>query len=355
VAAKRKRRKNAPGRRVARAASIAIFSVFVAVALLVGVLTFTTVLSPVSSNIHAPMVTVTVEPGWGPREISEMLERRHLIRKAIGFRLAIRFNHLSSIMQPGEYDLSPAMTPRQMAELMALGRTVSTTVTIPEGFTIGQIASRLAHDGLVNETSFLDLARHQGRSFHVRDFRPPNNDLEGYLYPDTYYVPKGMSEREIITMMLSAFRQQALYRNGGRLAKRGRAVPKIMILASLIEREAKVDKDRPLIAAALENRLNKNMPLQCDAALEYVMPEHKDRLYFKDYKVDSPYNTYLHQGLTPTPIGNPGWRSIDAALDPAPVDYLYYVARKDGSHAFAATFEDFKRLKAQLVSEGARA
>jgi len=146
-----------------------------------------------------------------------------------------------------------------------------------------------------------------------------------------------------------------LNRDVGALAKRGRSLEDIVTLASLVEKEAEIDKDRPLIAAALVNRLNRKMPLQCDAAFFYASPDHKRRLYFKDYKVDSPYNTYLHLGLTPTPIANPGWSSINAAMNPAAVNYLYYVARKDGSHAFAATFEDFKRIKAQLVAEGARA
>ena len=356
MASSRKRKRTGNGAvRVARAASIAVLGVCFAAALLVGMLAFTTLLSPLSRDVHARPVLVTVKRGWGPREIGNMLEKEHLIRKALGFRLAIRVNHMSSRMRAGQYELSPAMSPRQMAELISLGRTASTTVTVPEGFTVDQIASRLERQGLANRERFLKLARTEGRSFHVRDFTPPVDNLEGYLYPDTYFIPKAATERDIITMMLAAFRTQALNRDGGTLAKRGKSLEAIITLASLVEREAEVDKDRPLIAAALVNRLNRKMPLQCDASLEYAMPQHKDRLYFSDYKVDSPYNTYLHPGLTPTPISNPGWSSIDAALNPAPVNYLYYVARKDGSHAFAATFEDFKRIKAQLAAEGARA
>lgn len=341
--------------RITRAASVAVLGVFLAIALLVGMLVFTKLLAPVSKDVHAPAKLVTVQRGWGPREIGTMLEREHLIWKAAGFRLAIRLNHMSGKMRAGQYALSPAMSPRQMAEIIALGQTASTMVVVPEGFTVKQIAARLARAGLVNRERFLIQAKTKGRTFHVQDFTPPSDNLEGYLYPDTYYVPKGMSEHDIITMMLTTFRDQALYRDGGALAKRGRSVADVVTLASLVEREAAVEKDRPLIAAALVNRLNRKMPLQCDASVEYGLPKHKDRLYFKDLKVDSPYNTYLHPGLPPTPIANPGWSSIEAALNPAPVGYLFYVARKNGTHVFATTFEEFKHIKAQLDAKGDRA
>jgi UPF0755 protein len=355
MAASRKRKKSGGSQRIVRAASIAVLGVVLIAALLAGMLVFTKLLAPVSSDVHAPVKLVTVQRGWGPREIGTMLEREHLIWKAAGFRLAIRLNHMSGKMRAGQYALSPAMSPRQMAEIIALGRTASTMVVVPEGFTVDQIAARLARDGLVDRDRFVKMAKTGGRTFRVRDFTPPSDNLEGYLYPDTYYVPKGMGEREIIAMMLSTFREQALYRDGGALAKRGKSVQAVVTLASLVEREAKVDGDRALIAAALVNRLNRKMPLQCDATVEYALPKHKDRLYFKDLKVDSPYNTYIHAGLPPTPIASPGWASIEAALNPAPVNYLYYVARKNGTHVFTTTFEDFKRAKAQLDAKKDRA
>lgn len=341
-------------RRVTRVAYAGVLAVFFTIALLVGMMVMSKLLLPVSRDTHAKPVLVTVKRGWGPREIGEMLEHKHLIRKAAGFRLAIKLNQMSGKMRAGQYLLSPAMTPRQMAEIIALGRTASTAFTVPEGFTVDQIGTRLARLGLGNKDKFVEIARSQGRTFHLRGFTPPSDNLEGYLYPDTYNIPKGATERDIIMMMLSAFRAQALNNEDMALAKSGKAMPDVIKLASLVEREAKVDADRPVIAAVYVNRLNRDMPLQCDATVQYALPEHKDRLYFRDLKVDSPYNTYIHRGLPPTPIGSPGWPSIEAALKPATVNYLFYVARKDGTHAFSSTFEDFKRVKAQLTATGQR-
>ena len=319
-------------RRVRRSASLLVLLLFAALTVAAGVLYTIELLGPVSGNPKAPTVLVTIPPGKSARQIGEILARKHLIRSPLSFVFASRLDHLSGEMHAGRYALSPAMPPRQIAALMALGETASNVVTVPEGFTVRQIARRLANAGLVNEMQFLTLATTQGKSFSVAGWTPPNASLEGYLFPDTYTLPKGATPREIISQMLQNFHARVVVPDGKLAARAPGGLPGTITLASLVEREAEVGSDRPLIAAVYRNRLALGMRLQCDATVQYALPQHKTRLFYADLRVDSPYNTYTHAGLPPTPIACPGLPSINAALHPANVDYLYYVAGPDGKH-----------------------
>ena len=302
-------------------------------------------LAPESANKASPKVIVAIPTGSNERQIGSILEQAHLIRHSLGFVLAVRIGHLNGKLRAGQYEISPAMPPSQIASIIALGLTSNDDVVIPEGFTNAQIAARLAARGMVNEQVFLSLVRDHGRSFRIGKFIPVSNNLEGYLFPDTYRILKGMTEREIVEMMLHNFDVRVLHWNQGELG-RSKNLSQVVNLASLVEREAKTDADRPMIAAALSNRLKRGMRLECDASIEYALPEHKSRLFYRDLRVESPYNTYLHSGLPPTPIANPGLPSIEAALRPANVNYLYYVARPDGSHIFSATLAEHNKAVA---------
>ncbi len=319
-------------RRVRRSASLLVLLLFAALTVAAGVLYTIELLGPVSGNPKAPTVLVTIPPGKSARQIGEILARKHLIRNPLSFVFASRLDHLSGEMHAGRYALSPAMPPRQIAALMALGETASNVVTVPEGFTVRQIARRLASAGLVNEAQFLSLAQTQGKTFSVSGWTPPNASLEGYLFPDTYTLPKGAAPREIIQQMLQNFHTRVVVPDGKLAARAPGGLAGVITLASLVEREAEVSSDRPLIAAVYRNRLALGMRLQCDATVQYALPVHKARLFYADLRVDSPYNTYTHSGLPPTPIACPGLPSIDAALHPAAVNYLYYVAGPDGKH-----------------------
>ncbi len=339
-------------RRVRRSASLLVLLLFAALAVAAGVLYIIALMGPMSGNLKAPTVLVTIPPGKSARQIGEILARKHLIRSPLSFVFASRLDHLSGEMHAGRYALSPAMPPRQMAALMALGETASSTVTIPEGFTVRQIALRLSEKGLADEAQFLALATAQGKTFGVPGWTPPNASLEGYLFPDTYTIPKGATPREIITQMLQNFHARVVVPDGKAAAHAPGGLPGTITLASLVEREAEVDSDRPVIAAVYRNRLALGMRLQCDATVQYALPQHKTRLFYADLRVDSPYNTYMHTGLPPTPIACPGLPSIDAALHPARVDYLYYVAGPDGKHhVFSRTLAEqnaaIARVRAQ--------
>ena len=335
-------------RRVRRSASLLVVLLVVAFTVAAGILYTVQMLGPVTGDKNAPSVLVTIPPGKNARQIGQILARKHLIRSSLSFVLASRMDHLSGQMHTGRYELSPAMPPRQIAALMALGETAQGVVTVPEGFTVRQIASRLAQHHLANERQFLTLAQTQGRTFHVRQWTPPDDNLEGYLFPDTYFVPKGAASREIIQMMLDNFERRVLTPHRAELDNFPGGLPASMTLASLVEREAEVDSDRPLIAAVYLNRLKRGMRLQCDATVQYALPEHKARLYYSDYGVDSPYNTYLHAGLPPSPIANPGLPSIEAALHPASVDYLFYVAGPGGRHVFSRTLGEHEQAVAHV-------
>ena len=324
-------------RRVRRSASLLVLLLVVALATVFGIAYTIELLGPVSGNPNAKTVLVTIPPGKSARQIGEILARKHLIRSPVSFVLASRMDHLSGEMHAGRYLLSPAMPPRQIAALMALGETAGNVITVPEGFTVKQIARRLADAGLVDETQFLTLAQTQGKTFAVHGWTPPSASLEGYLFPDTYTIPKGATPREIIQQMVANFDVRVVKPYGAAASRTPGGLPGTMTLASLVEREAEVGSDRPLVAAVYLNRLKAGMRLQCDATVQYALPVHKARLFYADLRVESPYNTYLHSGLPPTPIACPGLPSIQAALHPAPVKYLYYVAGPDGRHHIFST------------------
>lgn len=346
--------KNQPSRRTGRHASLTVFILLLLVAFFVAAAIVTRILAPVTTVRTARIVLVTIPAGANVRTIGALLARHGLVRSPLGFTLAARIDHLSDKLQAGRYELSPAMPPRQIALLIALGRTANDVVVIPEGFTIAQIARRLAEEHKASEPSFLALARTQGRTFQAGGFRPPSDNLEGYLYPDTYRLPKGAGERAIITQMLGNFEARVLAPHKQDFAQARGGLPGVLTLASLVEREAEADSERPHIASVLQNRLRIGMRLQCDASVQYALPQHKTRLLFSDLRVNSPYNTYLHAGLPPTPICNPGLPSIEAALHPAVSDDLFYVARGGGHHIFSPTLAAHDRAIAQLRASGAR-
>ncbi|MCL6518589.1 MAG: endolytic transglycosylase MltG [Armatimonadetes bacterium] len=288
-------------------------------------------------------VMVLIPNGYSTKKIARLLAKSGVIRSSSGFILLALWQHKSESLKPGAYELSPAMTPSKILRKIAAGDVSAKWVTFPEGFTTSQIAERLHAEGLVNMDRFYSLARTRGSDF-TTSFPHPGDDLEGYLFPDTYLISIGSSEESIIQEMLDNFGKR-IADLMPEIATSGMSLHEIVILASLIEREARISKDRPLISAVLRNRLSKGMHLECDATILYALGRHKSRLFYRDLGIDSPYNTYRYPGLPPGPIANPGLASIKAALHPANVDYLYYVAKRDGSHIFSRTLDEHNRAK----------
>lgn len=288
---------------------------------------------------------VEIPPGASLTRIAHLLAQQGLIRSATAFTWLAQRQGQAGRLHPGRYLLSPHQTPQAILDQLVAAKVATIKVTFPEGFTIDQMAVRVQARGLGRADRYRDLATREASSFGVEGL-PAGCSLEGYLFPDTYEVPWGADERALIRLQLERFEQVwgALVARYPRPRSRHEAVT----LASLIEREARVEADRRLISGVLHNRLARGLRLEVDATVLYALGQHKSRLLYRDLRVDSPYNTYRRAGLPPGPIANPGRASLEAALDPAPTDCLYYVARPDGSHLFSRTLTAHNRAKREV-------
>ncbi|AIS52340.1 hypothetical protein TKV_c11690 [Thermoanaerobacter kivui] len=304
---------------------------------------------PVTANTDAPQKVINIPKGYSTVKIGKILKENNLIKNEWFFVLRVKALNADGKLQAGKYLLSSNMTTDQIIKKIAAGKVQNDTikVTIPEGFTVKDIAEKLSQLGLVNKNKFLEVAQNDTFNYDFLKDIPKDRPsrLEGYIFPDTYQIPVDASEKEIINSMLKRFEEVYNTTIKDNAKNVGMSPDQIVIIASMIEKEAVVDKDRPLIAGVIYNRLKKHMKLQIDATVQYALGKHKDKLLYKDLEVDSPYNTYQHYGLPIGPICNPGFKSIEAALFPAKHDFYYYVAKEGGSHIFTKTYEE--HLKAQ--------
>ncbi|WP_274655102.1 endolytic transglycosylase MltG [Paenibacillus humicola] len=299
-------------------------------------------------------VKVELKKGMSPFQFAEALENEGVIRNAFLFKYYLRYKHEGPHFQAGVYELTPGMTRDAIIAKVNAGQIVkpeTVRFTIPEGYTVEQIADLLSQKGIADKAAFLkaaDADRDWGEAAAVRNIPKSaklEHRLEGYLFPETYEMPKNSKPEDLIERMLTELDRKldSLPDNWETaLANRKIDFHQMMTIASLIEREVVVDKERPIVAGIIYNRLAKGMPLQIDATVQYALGKPKERLFEKDLKVDSPYNTYLVKGLPPGPIASPSLKSIEAALYPAKTDYYYYVTKKDGSreHLFARTLAE---------------
>lgn len=283
--------------------------------------------------------TVYIPPGTSVRQIASQLDEAGLIRHRLMFILYVSWVAPGSHLQAGEYALRQTLSPAQIVDIMRRGATVRRVLTLPEGLTIGEMAALIETRGLGDRQTFIELA-HDASFIASLGLAAPS--LEGYLFPETYHVRRGVSERELLRLLVRTFQEH--YRDDIALSGRqlGLNQHEVMTLASLIEKETKIETERRLIAAVYHNRLRRGMRLQSDPTVIYALGKHFDGNIRKaDLNIDSPYNTYRYPGLPPGPIANPGLRSIEAAVTPAAVDYLYFVATgEDGSHKFSRTLRE---------------
>ena len=299
-------------------------------------------------------VKFEIRSGETAAQVADRLQREGLIKDATSFRILLRVQGVDTKLEAGSYELRRTMTPRQIAEALQRGRPASVTVTIPEGWRTEEIASLLAGQGLVDQAEFMRLAQ-TGEGF-AQPFLPPRDpngrvNLEGYLFPDTYtFATNSANARVVLNRLLDTFgtRVDDALRTSA-TASRLDNLHAAVTLASIVEREARVPDERPLIAGVYANRLGQGMKLDADPTVQYGMGFDRERatwwrpLTVEDYRFASPYNTYLNLGLPPGPICNPGLAAIRAAINPTQTDYLFFVARKDGTHIFARTFEEHVR------------
>ncbi len=271
-----------------------------------------------------PARTVVLTPGQTTSQIGAALVQAGLVRSARAVVLAARLQRADGRLRHGEYALDPGQGAWQIVRVLARGEAVLHRLTIPEGFTVAQIADELARTGLGDRGRFLEMA--QG--------------LEGYLFPDTYLLPRGLGEEAIIERMRARFNDVVGPELRKAARERGLSLQALVTVASMIEREARVPEERPVIAGVIYNRLRLGMRLEIDATVLYALGRHKTELALADLGVESPYNTYRHAGLPPGPIANPGLAAISAAAAPAETPFLFYVLRPDGSHHFSRTLRE---------------
>lgn len=293
-------------------------------------------------------VALEIAEGSTAADVGELLEGRGVIRSALAFRISAQLRGFGSDIQAGAYELTTNMAITDVFDTLEAGPLVETvSLTIPEGLEVREIAAT-AGEALGLDTMTFHRAA-TGGDFALEPYLPQGTEtVEGFLFPKTYdFGPEGLSEEAVIERLLAQFEAEAATLDWGRAEDLGLTHYETVIVASLIEREARVPRDRAKISSVIHNRLREGMPLQIDATVQYALPEENRELTFDDYEFESPYNTYLHAGLPPTPIASPGLASLEAALNPADVDYLYFVVTDPdtGRHAFAETYEEFLRLK----------
>lgn len=277
---------------------------------------------------------VVVQHGASSGEVAALLGQRGVIANPLLFRVLARLRHVDRDLEAGEYVFPAHQTLDQILQELLIGRArVARWVTIPEGFTSAEIADALAAHRLGAEPAYASYFERQ--TIVLGGVR--TKSLEGYLFPSTYLFPLAVTPEAAASILVDQFRKE-LPSDAERQARQlGFTLPQVVTVASLVEREAKADDERALIAGVIYNRLRKGMPLQVDASLEYAFPYHKTVITQADLRIDSPYNTYVHTGLPPTPIANPGLPSLLGALHPERTDYYYYVYKGNGHHAFART------------------
>ncbi|MDO7788698.1 endolytic transglycosylase MltG [Desulforamulus aquiferis] len=308
-------------------------------------------LKPLDASKSSQDMLIQVAPRSSSGQVARMLEQQGIIRSATAFRLYSRYHQLDNQIKAGYYLLNPSMSTPSVLNVLVRGKTATKAFTIPEGYNLQQITNTLVTKGFIKEEVFKNLlAEGQFNYPFLEDAPGGSKRLEGYLFPETYNIPLDSGEKEIINVMLAGMdRQLKELDYEKRASAMNLSVHEALTIASMIEREARKDEERPIISSVIHNRLGIGMRLQIDATVEYALGGHREKIYYKDLEVDSPYNTYKYNGLPPGPIAAPGRQSLLAAVAPDTTKYLYYVAKPDGSHAFATTLEEHNANKRKYL------
>ncbi|MBI3047313.1 MAG: endolytic transglycosylase MltG [Acidobacteria bacterium] len=286
---------------------------------------------------------VDIPAGTATAAIGRRLVEAGIVRDGFTFRAALWWTRRSQALQAGEYRFDRPLAAVDVIDRLARGDVYARRITFPEGLTIAEMARLYEAREFGSATSFVEAGRDASL---IRDLDPLATDLEGYLFPDTYAMPRGTPARRLVALMVERFR--AAYSNDLRRRAEEQALTtrQVVTLASLVEKETGRPEERPLVAAVYRNRLKIGMGLQADPTVVYALQKagrYNGNIRRQDLAIDSPYNTYRYAGLPPGPIAAPGKASLDAALVHAPVSYLYFVSRNDGSHVFATTLAEHNR------------
>ncbi len=286
-------------------------------------------------DVNTKNVHVVVPHGANLRVAAESLAHAHVVRNATAFRIYAMIRGRDRSIKAGTYIISPKLSWSEVLDVLHGGKSVEQRITIPEGWSLEQIVPQLARV-LGAPVDSVRAAVRDTALLHQLDI--PTATLEGYLFPDTYVFPDATTPRAAVKLMVNRFEQVWQPQWDSLLQVRAMSRNDVMALAAIVEKEAKLPEERPVIAAVYVNRLKAGMRLQADPTVQYAIGHHVARVFYKDLEIDSPYNTYRNPGLPPGPIASPGRPSILAALTPANVPYLYFVAHPDGHHEFTKDF-----------------
>jgi len=304
--------------------------------------------------LAAPGTTVDIPNGMGLRAIARILYARQVVSSEPLFILLARVNRSEGQLRAGEYDFEEGVTPLAVLKTLETGRMKQYRVTLQEGWTVQEMSETIGKLGIVDADQLIRLTRDPA---FARSLNVPFSTLEGYCFPDTYALNRGMTAESILKLLVLHFREvYAAERDAApERAKLKLDQHEIVTLASIVEKETGLAEERPLIAAVFHNRLRRGIPLQSDPTVIYGLEDFDGNLTRAHLKSPTPYNTYTRNGLPPGPIANPGRASLRAVMNPPSVDYLFFVSRNDGSHQFSRTLAEHNRAVAHFQRGRGRA
>lgn len=316
--------------------------------IIVGIVTFKSVINrPLKiSSDHE----ISIVEGESFYSFLNELKGDGLIKNTFIIKLYTKLSNINLEIIPGQYTLSKDMSVKEIIELLkSASQNNCVDFTIPEGFTIDDISEKLEKEGICKRDDFIKAVKEYPLPSYIKENSNKRYNLEGFLFPDTYKLEKGIKPEVIVETLLNRFNEvwNEIVTNLD-VEVNNDDIEKVITVASIIEKEARIDEERSIIASVIYNRMNADMTLSIDATVLYAHGYHKDKLYYKDLEIDSPFNTYMYKGLPVGPISNPGAPSIIAALKPANTDYLFYVLENDYEHYFTNNDEDFMSKQEEL-------
>nr|WP_317333231.1 endolytic transglycosylase MltG [uncultured Romboutsia sp.] len=300
-------------------------------------------------------IVVEIPQGATTSTISDVLYKNKLIKNKTIFKISVKLSNQAQNFKAGKYLFNQTYSNKEIINDISSGKIYNDgiKITIPEGSTSREIVSILVGKKLGNEESYEKLISNPNEFYDQFKFLKEEDitSLEGFLYPSTYYFDENASEKEILSAMLSQFNKVYTDKLRDRQKELKMTTEQVINLASIVEKEAVLDEDRPIIASVFYNRLKIGMPLQSDATIQYIFKERKKIVTYKDLEIDSPYNSYKNKGLPPTPIASPGIESIEATLYPEKTEYLYFVAKMDGGNNYSTNYEDHLKYVKEYKDE----
>ncbi|MGL4912520.1 MAG: endolytic transglycosylase MltG [Romboutsia sp.] len=329
---------------------------FVILVALIGIFIFTQI-GPYNKNNKKDII-IDISSGSTVSKISEILYENELIKNKALFKIVVKFSDKAQQLKAGKYLLNQTYSNNDIINLLASGKIYQDgiKITIPEGSTSNEIIDILVSKKLGSRENYEKLIQNPKEFYN--DFSYLKEDditsLEGFLYPETYYFSEKLSEKDVLSNMLLAFNRIYSDKFKEKQKELKMTLQQVVNLASIVEKEAVVDVDRPTIASVFYNRLKIDMPLQSDATIQYIFPERKKIVTYNDLKIDSPYNSYKNKGLPPTPISNPGIKSIEGTLYPDDTEYIYFVATMEGKNNYSVDYEQHLKFVKEYKDERAK-